>query len=74
MKDMTKYQGIFPAFYACYDDNGNVCADEKCETVAFRLQPNGLYSINKDWNEYKKLSAEEKKAEEIEVREMFTNF
>lgn len=43
-----------------YDDNGNVCADEKCETVAFRLQPNGLYSINKDWNEYKKLSAEEK--------------
>ena len=43
-----------------YDDSGNVCADEKCETVAFRLQPNGLYSINKDWNEYKKLSAEEK--------------
>lgn len=24
MKDITKYQGIIPAFYACYDDNGNV--------------------------------------------------
>ena len=26
MKDMTKYQGIFPAFYACYDKEGNVDA------------------------------------------------
>ena len=24
MKDFSKYQGIFPAFYACYDDKGNV--------------------------------------------------
>lgn len=24
MKDITKYQGVFPAFYACYDDNGEV--------------------------------------------------
>ena len=24
MKDMKKYQGIFPAFYACYDENGAV--------------------------------------------------
>ena len=24
MKDYTKYQGIFPAFYACYDDAGAV--------------------------------------------------
>ncbi len=24
MKDLTKYQGIFPAFYACYDKNGAV--------------------------------------------------
>ena len=26
MKDLTKYQGIFPAFYACYDKDGNVDA------------------------------------------------
>ena len=24
MKDFSKYQGIFPAFYACYDDAGAV--------------------------------------------------
>ena len=23
MKDITKYQGVFPAFYACYDAEGN---------------------------------------------------
>ena len=24
MKDFSKYQGIFPAFYACYDEEGNL--------------------------------------------------
>ena len=24
MRNFTKYQGIFPAFYACYDDAGNI--------------------------------------------------
>ena len=24
MKDFSKYQGIFPAFYACYDEEGNI--------------------------------------------------
>ena len=24
MKDLTKYQGIIPAFYACYDENGAI--------------------------------------------------
>ena len=24
MKDISKYQGIFPAFYACYDKNGEI--------------------------------------------------
>ena len=24
MKDFTKYQGIIPAFYACYDAEGNI--------------------------------------------------
>ena len=26
MKDMTKYQGIIPAFYACYDEKGAINA------------------------------------------------
>ena len=24
MKDTTKYQGIFPAFYACYAEDGSI--------------------------------------------------
>ena len=24
MKDLTKYQGIIPAFYACYNDDGSI--------------------------------------------------
>ena len=27
MKDMTKYQGVIPAFYACYDKNGEISVD-----------------------------------------------
>lgn len=27
MKDITKYQGIIPAFYACYDATGNISAE-----------------------------------------------
>ena len=26
MRDLSKYQGIFPAFYACYDRDGKVSA------------------------------------------------
>ena len=27
MKDIGKYQGIIPAFYACYDENGNISVE-----------------------------------------------
>ena len=27
MKDFSKYQGIFPAFYACYDKAGQVSGE-----------------------------------------------
>ena len=32
--DLTKYQGIIPAFYACYDDAGEV-SPERVRTVIF---------------------------------------
>ena len=32
MKDLKKYEGIFPAFYACYDDNGAV-SPERCREL-----------------------------------------
>jgi len=27
MRDISKYRGIFPAFYACYDDEGNISVE-----------------------------------------------
>ena len=27
MRNLEKYMGIIPAFYACYDSDGNVSAD-----------------------------------------------
>ena len=45
MKDMTKYQGIFPAFYACYDKDGNVDAEAVRALARFFLAKGvtGLY-------------------------------
>ena len=28
MSDLKKYQGVIPAFYACYDEAGNISPDE----------------------------------------------
>ena len=27
MKDIKKYQGVIPAFYACYDAEGNISTE-----------------------------------------------
>ena len=27
MRDIGKYQGVIPAFYACYDAEGNICTE-----------------------------------------------
>lgn len=46
-----------------YDDNGNICTGDpskKGTQVAFRLQSNGLYKANKNWNGYSALSEEQK--------------
>jgi len=40
-----KYKGIFPAFYACYDDEGNVSEDRTKEFAEYLISKgvNGLY-------------------------------
>ena len=45
MKDLTKYQGIFPAFYACYDKQGNVSPEAVRALARYRLNKGvkGLY-------------------------------
>ena len=45
MSDFTKYQGIFPAFYACYDKEGNVSAEATRALAKYLLDKGvkGLY-------------------------------
>ena len=38
MKDMQKYQGVFPAFYACYDKNGEISPEAVRKLTAFLIQ------------------------------------
>ena len=45
MKDIQKYQGVFPAFYACYDHNGEIDPAAVRKLTAFLIQKGvkGLY-------------------------------
>lgn len=45
MRDLTKYHGIIPAFYACYDDEGNVSSERTKEFAEYLLNKGvkGLY-------------------------------
>ncbi len=44
MRDLKKYHGIIPAFYACYDDNGNV-STEKTKAFAEYLLNKGVKGL-----------------------------
>ena len=45
MKDISKYQGIIPAFYACYDDEGNISPERVREMTRWLIDQGvkGLY-------------------------------
>lgn len=45
MRDITKYQGIIPAFYACYDDEGKVSRERTKALTEFFVKKGvkGLY-------------------------------
>ena len=45
MKDFTKYRGIFPAFYACYDDAGAISPERVCAFTEYLIGKGvtGLY-------------------------------
>ena len=45
MKDLTKYHGVIPAFYACYDDNGEISPERTSAFAEYLLNKNvkGLY-------------------------------
>lgn len=44
MSDIKKYQGIFPAFYACYDDSG-ATSPERTRTLARYLAGKGVKGL-----------------------------
>ena len=44
MKDITKYQGIIPALYACYDDNGAI-SPERVEAFTEHLIKKGVKGL-----------------------------
>ncbi len=45
MRDLTKYQGVIPAFYACYDDNGDISAERTANFAKYLFEKGvkGLY-------------------------------
>ena len=45
MRDLTKYQGVIPAFYACYDAEGNVSPERVQELTRYFVKKGvkGLY-------------------------------
>lgn len=45
MSNLNKYQGVFPAFYACYDEQGNVSLERTRAFAEYLIEQgvNGLY-------------------------------
>lgn len=44
MKDITKYRGVFPAFYACYDEKGEV-SGQRVRALARYLADKGVSGL-----------------------------
>ena len=44
MRDLEKYRGVIPAFYACYDDDGNV-STQRVKALAEHLLKKGVKGV-----------------------------
>ena len=44
MSDLKRYQGVFPAFYACYDERGNV-SPERAARLTEHLISKGVQGL-----------------------------
>lgn len=62
MRDLSKYKGIIPAFYACYDEEGNVSPERVRRLTEYFLEKNvkGVY-VNGPSGECIYQSVEERK-------------
>ena len=45
MKDFSKYQGIFPAFYACYDKAGQVSGEASRALARYLLDKGVTHDV-----------------------------
>ena len=41
MRDLEKYRGVIPAFYACYDEDGEI-SGERTEALALHFLKKGV--------------------------------
>ncbi len=62
MRDLRKYKGVIPAFYACYDEDGKVSPERVCELTRYFIDKGvkGVY-VNGSSGECIYQSVEEKK-------------
>ncbi|MDI9219013.1 MULTISPECIES: dihydrodipicolinate synthase family protein [Clostridium] len=62
MRDLNKYRGVIPAFYACYDDNGEISPESVRKLTEFYIKKGvkGIY-VNGSSGECIYLSVEERK-------------
>ena len=44
MRDLEKYRGVIPAFYACYDEDGEISA-ERTEALALHFLEKGVKGL-----------------------------
>ena len=62
MRDLNKYKGVIPAFYACYDENGEISPERVRELTKFHIKKGvkGVY-VNGSSGECIYLSVEDRK-------------
>ena len=46
MRNLDKYKGVIPAFYACYDDNGEISPERECIGA---VSASSLYRKDEDY-------------------------
>lgn len=38
MRNLDKYKGVIPAFYACYDENGEISPEKVRELTKYHIE------------------------------------
>ena len=49
MRNLEKYKGVIPAFYACYDKEGNVSPEGVQALTRYFVEKVQLINVNRKW-------------------------